>query len=164
MTDANQHTTGTQGNGAALIAQVWKSLPTLIILALKPKELPTFPNSSSFVIYCYCSLLSISEASHTAQNTLYVEKYLLHLVRGSIPPTSSSLDMEVLWSALLDQKMHQQKTPTETLEIFQGFSSRCDMNCACSWRGQDPKISLAVGQALHSKTFLFVTLDNHRRN
>lgn len=69
VTNADQHTTATRGNGAALTAQVWKPL------ALKTKDLLTFSNSHSFVIYCYCFLLSISEASHTAQNTQYVEKY-----------------------------------------------------------------------------------------
>lgn len=141
---------------------IWKPLAALT-LALKPKDLPSFSNSSSFVIYCCCFLLRISEVSHTAQNTQYAEKYLLHLVRWNISPSLFSFDTKVLQSTLLDQQTHQQKNPTGILEILQGFSSRCDTNCACSWRGQGPKVALAAGQSLPFKTFLFVRLDNHRR-
>lgn len=43
VANADQHTTATQGSGAALTAQVWKPLATLIV-PFKPKDLPTFPN------------------------------------------------------------------------------------------------------------------------
>lgn len=77
VTNADQHTTATQGNGAALIARVWKPLATLL-LALKPEDPSTFSNSSSFVIHHYCFLLRISEASHTTQNTQCRKIFIAH--------------------------------------------------------------------------------------
>lgn len=98
---------------------VWKPLAALT-LALKPKDLLSFSNSSSFVIYCCCFLLRISEVSHTAQNTQYAEKYLLHLVRWNISPSLFSFDTKVLQSTLLDQQTHQQKNQQESWRFFKG--------------------------------------------
>lgn len=129
----------------------WKTLAA-ITLALKPKDLPTFSHSSSFMIYCWCFLLRISGAPHTAQNTQVhpqrVEKYLLCLPRWNISPTSSSFDkLDLTTTKRPSFKVHyltrktddNKKNPAGTSGIFQGLSSSCNTNCTHSWRGQRPQ-------------------------
>lgn len=93
VANPDQHSTATQGNATVLTPQVWKTLAA-VTPALKPKDLPAFSRSSSFMTYCWCFLLRISGAPCTAQNTQAhpqrVEKYLLCLARRNVSPTSSS--------------------------------------------------------------------------
>lgn len=93
VANPDQHSTATQGNATVLTPQVWKTLAA-VTPALKPKDLPAFSRSSSFMTYCWCFLLRISGAPCTAQNTQAhpqrVEKYLLCPARRNVSPTSSS--------------------------------------------------------------------------